>query len=146
MPSKTLGAHDDDTTCRFIAQGDANPSVDAPISPHQVRGTFLFGVPGLGWVRQWLDQHDRVVILIAGAAIVGWGAWATFRRPRLVVTRVHRRTDTNPPERDAEIDFAQGEQLLLRDENVTRERAARTGDRVAESSSPAVTPRDEDQE
>ena len=44
---KTIGTFEDGTSCRLITQGDANTVVDEPISPAQVRGVFMYGVPGI---------------------------------------------------------------------------------------------------
>ncbi|WP_164512762.1 signal peptidase I [Leucobacter chromiireducens] len=87
---KTIGTFDDGTNCRLITQGDANSSVDEPISPSQVRGVFMFGIPKLGWVRQWVSENTMLVVGIAAAALVIGGLWSSFRRPRTTVLSVPR--------------------------------------------------------
>jgi len=79
---KTVGTFDDKTACRLITQGDANSAVDAPVSPAQVRGTFLYGVPKLGWARQWVDDHLRLIVLASGALALGYLVWSRIRRPK----------------------------------------------------------------
>lgn len=85
---KTVGSYDDGTSCRLITQGDANSTVDEPVSPEQVRGVFLYGVPKLGWVRQWAGDHVQVLMIVAAVALVGYGIYATVRRPRTRVVAV----------------------------------------------------------
>ncbi|MCW2289141.1 signal peptidase [Leucobacter luti] len=87
---KTIGTFDDGTDCRLITQGDANSSVDEPISPAQVRGIFMFGIPQLGWARQWVSENTMLVVGIAAAALVIGGLWSSFRRPRTTVLTVPR--------------------------------------------------------
>lgn len=110
---KTIGTFDDGTQCRLLTQGDANSAVDAPVSPRQVRGVFLYGVPGLGWVRQWVGDNITVVAVAAGALLIGWGLWSTLRRPRSTVVSLPRSTAPPsatasaadaPPEAVADID------------------------------------------
>lgn len=85
---KTIGTFEDGTGCRLVTQGDANTSVDAPISPAQVRGVFMYGIPGLGWVRQWVSQHPLIVGATAVAALIGWVILGSLRKPRTTVVRV----------------------------------------------------------
>lgn len=85
---KTIGTFEDGTSCRLITQGDANSAVDEPVSPAQVRGIFMYGVPGLGWVRQWVSQNPMIVAGLAAAVLIGWGALSAFRKPRTTVVRV----------------------------------------------------------
>lgn len=95
---KTVGTFEDGTSCRLITQGDANSAVDAPVSPAQVRGTFMYGVPGLGWVRQWAGDHPAFLIGGAAALLVGWLLLGSLRKPRTTVVSVPRAT---PPPRPA---------------------------------------------
>ncbi|WP_167456904.1 signal peptidase I [Microbacterium phyllosphaerae] len=79
---KTVGTFDDGTDCRLITQGDANSAADAPVSPEQVRGAFLYSLPALGWVRQWVSENLMMLGIVLGAGLLGYGLWSTFRRPR----------------------------------------------------------------
>lgn len=88
---KTIGAFDDGTDCRLITQGDANSSADAPVSPQQVRGVFLFGVPGLGWARQWVADNPFLLAAGIGVVVLGWMLFAP-RRSRSTVITVPRPT------------------------------------------------------
>lgn len=83
---KTIGTFDDGTHCRLVTRGDANSAVDEPVSPEQVRGSFLYGIPGLGWVRQWTGEHLQPLLIAAAVALIGWGIWSSVRKPR---TRVY---------------------------------------------------------
>ncbi|WP_345751538.1 signal peptidase I [Microbacterium rhizophilus] len=79
---KTIGTYEDGTDCRLITQGDANSAPDEPVSPAQVRGVFLYGVPQLGWLRNWVADNQIAVII---GALVGLGAlwiWDGMRPPR----------------------------------------------------------------
>ena len=91
---KTIGTFDDGTNCRLITQGDANSTVDEPISPAQVRGVFMFGVPKLGWARQWISENTMLVVGIAAAALVVGGLWSSLRRPRTTVMTIPRPAGT----------------------------------------------------
>ena len=93
---KTIGTFEDGTSCRLITQGDANSAVDEPVSPAQVRGVFMYGVPGLGWVRQWVSQNPMIVAAIAAAVLIGWGALSSFRKPRTTVVSVPRPQAAGP--------------------------------------------------
>ncbi|KAM9866258.1 hypothetical protein ACIFOC_01176 [Leucobacter aridicollis] len=93
---KTIGTFEDGTSCRLITQGDANSSVDEPVSPAQVRGVFMYGVPGLGWIRQWVSQNPMIVAGIAAAVLIGWGALSSFRKPRTTVVSVPRPQGAGP--------------------------------------------------
>lgn len=90
---KTIGAFADGTDCRLITQGDANSAADAPVSPSQVRGLFLFGVPGLGWIRQWVADNPLLVVVGIGAAAIAWLLFAP-RRSRSTVITLPRSADT----------------------------------------------------
>lgn len=79
---KTVGTFDDGTDCRLITQGDANSAADAPVSPEQVRGAFLYSLPALGWVRQWVSENLMMLGIVLGAGLLGYGLWSTFRGPR----------------------------------------------------------------
>lgn len=87
---KTIGTFDDGTECRLITQGDNNSSVDEPVSPAQVRGIFMFGVPELGWARQWVGENTAILLFIGAAGIIGWGLWSAFRPARTTVVTVPR--------------------------------------------------------
>jgi len=80
--AKTIGTFDDGTACRLITQGDANPTPDDPVSPVQVRGVFWYGVPKLGWARQWASEHMLTVWVIVGVLVIGYSVW-DFVQPRL---------------------------------------------------------------
>ncbi|MBL3699141.1 signal peptidase I [Leucobacter luti] len=94
---KTIGTFDDGTSCRLITQGDANSSVDEPISPAQVRGVFMYGIPKLGWARQWVSENTMLVVGIAAAALVIAGLWSSFKRPRTTVMTVPRPAGPSTP-------------------------------------------------
>ncbi|MGJ0389964.1 signal peptidase I [Microbacterium sp. CGR1] len=79
---KTVGTFDDGTDCRLITQGDANSAADDPVSPEQVRGSFLYSLPTVGWVRQWVSENLMVLGIALAAGLLGYGLWSTFRKPR----------------------------------------------------------------
>ena len=87
---KTIGTFEDGTRCRLITQGDANSTIDEAVSPAQVRGVFLYGIPKLGWVRQWVGDNSQLVLFGAVGVVVVWGLWSTFRRPRTTVSVIPR--------------------------------------------------------
>jgi len=77
--AKTIGAFDDGTSCRLITQGDANSAADKPVSPVQVRGVFMYGVPKLGWVRQWSANHLPIVLGACGLLFLAYLVWGSLR-------------------------------------------------------------------
>ncbi|MFB9955484.1 hypothetical protein [Cellulomonas denverensis] len=54
---------------------------------------FLYGIPKLGWLRQWTGDHVQVLMIAGAIALIGWGLWSTLRRPR---TRVYAVPGTGP--------------------------------------------------
>lgn len=76
---KTVGTFPDGTTCRLILQGDANSAVDAPVSPAQVRGVFLYGVPYLGWARQWMQQNPAILVAAIAGVLLFYFLWDWIR-------------------------------------------------------------------
>jgi signal peptidase len=129
---KTIGTFDDGTGCRLITQGDNNSARDEPVSPEQVRGVFLYGLPTVGWARQWVGDHLPVVGVALAVAVLGYGLWSGSRRPRTRVLSVPGIAGGTPPgvhpepaasaatERDREL---RERELLLRErELAVRER------------------------
>lgn len=78
--------------CRLLTQGDDNPGVDRPVSPEQVRGLMLYGVPYLGTARQWAQEHPWVVLSAAAAAA------CVLVAPRPCRRRRTKAAATCPPE------------------------------------------------
>lgn len=91
---KTIGTFDDGTSCRLVTQGDANSAVDEPVSPEQVRGVFQYGVPKLGWVRQWVGDNIQAVVVVAALALLALGIASGTRKPR---TRIYAAGGTDGP-------------------------------------------------
>lgn len=81
----SIGSFDDGSRCRLLTQGDANSAADAPISPAQVRGVFLYAVPAVGWVKEWVQQNVAVSLGIALVLTVVWWLWPGRRSARTVV-------------------------------------------------------------
>lgn len=131
---KTIGTFEDGTSCRLITQGDANTEVDEPVSPAQVRGVFMYGVPGLGWVRQWIGQNPALLGGVAVAVVIAWMVWGNLRKPRTTVVSVPRPTPTpvaGEPPREQEL---RERELLLRERELElreRELAFAMDDRAA---------------
>ncbi len=71
VTAKTVGSYDDGTSCRLILQGDANSAADEPVSPEQVRGVFLYGIPAVGWARSWVAENSILVFSVFALAAVG---------------------------------------------------------------------------
>lgn len=79
--AKTVGNYDDGTSCRLILQGDANSAADEPVSPEQVRGVFMYGIPAVGWARSWVE--DNKILVFSVFALLAVGIYALDRaRPR----------------------------------------------------------------
>lgn len=134
--AKTIGTFPDGTTCQLVTQGDANSAADDPVSPAQVRGVFLFGVPKLGWVRQWAGDNTQLLLIVGAAILIAAGIWSVMRRPR---TRTYTMPAPNTDER--EIALRERELALrIREEEFSR-RLAEQNETPGEQSSP---PQDSD--
>ncbi|MCL2779901.1 MAG: signal peptidase I [Actinomycetia bacterium] len=96
--SKTIGAFDDGTSCRLTTRGDANSADDEPISPIQVRGAFMYGVPKLGWARQWISDHRPVVAAIGAGLFVAYLLWMRARPKTTRVVKYQRQPVSGRPE------------------------------------------------
>ena len=96
--AKTVGSYDDKTMCRLVTQGDANSAVDEPISPHQVRGVFWYGLPKLGWVKQRLLESSTGILLAGAVVALVW--WLAPRRRSEVVTVSSGAPSTDLSERE----------------------------------------------
>lgn len=94
--AKTVGNYDDGTSCRLILQGDANSAPDDPVSPEQVRGVFLYGIPAVGWARSWVE--DNKILVFSIFALLALGVYALDRaRPRTRIRTIagaHTAPDT----------------------------------------------------
>ncbi|MER7798265.1 signal peptidase I [Microbacterium sp. NPDC096154] len=103
---KTIGTFtdatgaDDGTGCRLITQGDANSAVDEPVSPVQVRGVFLYGVPKLGWIRNWVADNQTAVVIGVLAMIGLLVLWDSIRpaRTRVITTAAPAAATQSRPE------------------------------------------------
>jgi signal peptidase len=119
---KTIGTFDDGTSCRLITQGDANSARDEPVSPEQVRGVFLYALPGLGWARQWVGDNLHLVAVIAVALVVGHSLWSGSRRPRTRVLSVPGAAPATTPSSSAPDPVSERENALRERELALRER------------------------
>lgn len=87
VKSKQSGAFDDGTNCRLITQGDANNSPDdALVTPEQVRGKFMYGVPKVGWARDWMLANKVIALVVLGVAVAAYYAWPNSRGGTRVVS------------------------------------------------------------
>lgn len=71
----------------YVTQGDNNNAVDpwGPVQANQIRGQLMYRVPKVGWVREWVGDSSRWVIVCLAAALIGFGGWsvvASFRQPK----------------------------------------------------------------
>jgi len=73
--SKQSGNYPDGTKCRLLTQGDNNNTPDALISPEQVRGKFMYGIPAVGWARDWVGQNRIIAIGIIAALVGAYYLW-----------------------------------------------------------------------
>lgn len=90
--AKTVGSYDDGTSCRLILQGDANSAPDEPVSPEQVRGVFIYGIPAVGWARSWVAENRILVLSIFALAAVGLYALDRARPRTRIRTVAHAPT------------------------------------------------------
>jgi len=145
---KTIGTFEDGTDCRLVTQGDANAQADEPVSPEQVRGVFLYGVPKLGWLREWAADNQAVVVIGAVVIVGGWLLWDALRpaRTRVIVPA----DDAGDPADPEPAHMSQEEYALRRRELDLREReiALREAEFAhllrAESAAPAPAGTDRD--
>lgn len=109
----TIGTFDDGSDCRLITQGDNNSAPDEPVSPEQVRGVFLYGVPQLGWLRQWVADNE-VSLVIGAVAVVGALLLWDSLRPRRTRVILPVGTGAGEPDETPE-PAAQDRELRLRE-------------------------------
>jgi signal peptidase len=50
-----------------------------------VRGLFLYGIPKLGWVRQWVQQNPQGVLIGLGVVVAAYLIWTAVRPARTSV-------------------------------------------------------------
>ncbi|MHA3685069.1 signal peptidase I [Leucobacter sp. HY1908] len=63
---------------RYTTRGDANGSDDDPIEAAQVMGRVAYSVPQIGHVALAFGEHRSTLIAIAGAGLLGYGAYAVL--------------------------------------------------------------------
>jgi signal peptidase I len=74
--AKDSGTYPDGTHCRFATQGDANNAADPDlISPEQVRGKFMYGIPAVGWARDWVGRNRMLAAAALLLLAVAYYAW-----------------------------------------------------------------------
>jgi signal peptidase len=59
----------------FITQGDNNNAKDAPVYMKQVVGKYLYKLPKLGYLTQWLGGSKRGAVMILGIALILFGIY-----------------------------------------------------------------------
>ncbi|MDR2722723.1 MAG: signal peptidase I [Cellulomonadaceae bacterium] len=80
--SKSVGSYDDGSSCRLLPQGDANSTADVVVSPQQVRGVFMYGVPKIGWARDWIAHNTMTAAIALGVLVFGAWIWGGIRGPK----------------------------------------------------------------
>ncbi|MCL1900748.1 MAG: signal peptidase I [Promicromonosporaceae bacterium] len=80
--AKSAGSFPDGARCQFITRGDDNTMDDPPVSPAQVRGVFMYSLPRLGWVRQWVSTQPQTLVIGAVVLIAAYAAWTWLRPPK----------------------------------------------------------------
>ena len=83
----------------YVTRGDANGNDDEPIVEAQVMGSVRYHIPYLGHVSMLAGEHRGTIIIIAGAALIGYGVFATAsallqQRPSRGRHRLHTRRIT----------------------------------------------------
>ncbi|MBO3663935.1 signal peptidase I [Microbacterium stercoris] len=81
----TIGSFEDGSGCRLLTQGDANSTADDPISPEQVRGVFMYAIPSVGWVKEWIQQNPMLAMALGIAIAAVWWLWPGRQQQRTVV-------------------------------------------------------------
>ncbi|MDR1442954.1 MAG: signal peptidase I [Bifidobacteriaceae bacterium] len=64
-----------DGSVSYVTQGDANGAADPPIEARQVRGIYMFKIPKLGYVSNWIGGESRVAVVALGIALLGYAAY-----------------------------------------------------------------------
>lgn len=65
----------------FTTRGDANGASDEPIVAAQVKGLYMYHVPGLGLLLQPLGGAGPLLAIVAGVGLIGFAVFS-FVRPR----------------------------------------------------------------
>jgi signal peptidase len=60
----------------YITRGDANGADDEPIVAAQVMGKVIYSIPYVGHAAQALGSHREILLVVAGAVLVGFGIYA----------------------------------------------------------------------
>ena len=60
----------------FVTQGDNNQVADPwnPVHSNQIRGTVLYTIPKLGYVKQWLGTHSAQAVTGIAIMLFGYAA------------------------------------------------------------------------
>ncbi len=124
----SVGDYPDGAACQLVTRGDANSTVDDPVSPAQVRGVLMYRVPTVGLVRGWVGEHAQTVMIAAALAAIAYGLWTTLRRPRTRVVTIPQTpgpsTEDEPGERETALARREAE---LRDRELAFARRAAPG-------------------
>jgi signal peptidase len=59
----------------YTTQGDANSAVDEPVQAFQVRGVYLYRIPKLGYLSQWVGGETRTGAMLVGVGLLGYAAY-----------------------------------------------------------------------
>ncbi|MDR1266205.1 MAG: signal peptidase I [Propionibacteriaceae bacterium] len=64
-----------DGTISFTTQGDNNDSTDpwGVVKPHQIRGTVMYSIPKLGYVKSWVGDATATIVLVTAIALLVYG-------------------------------------------------------------------------
>ncbi|MDR1392454.1 MAG: signal peptidase I [Bifidobacteriaceae bacterium] len=63
----------------FITQGDANNTPDDPVMPKQIRGSYLYAVPYIGYATSWFSGNVSWLVTAVGVGLIIFGIYATVR-------------------------------------------------------------------
>jgi signal peptidase len=85
----------------YTTQGDANTAADEPVQALQIRGIYLFSLPKLGYVSQWMGGETRTGAMLVGVGLLGYAAYQVIFARRGRRGRAGQATARAPADDDA---------------------------------------------
>lgn len=60
----------------FVTRGDANSADDQPIVGAQIKGLYMYRIPAIGWVFNWMGGVGGGLVKIFAVLLLAYAVWA----------------------------------------------------------------------